>query len=106
MGDIEKWMETQENKKYELAEEKKYNYFKYPQPRIILMALLKTKGKEFTTYGISDSTAIPYATTRASLRKFEKMGYIKRTGDPLKKTIKADMKKVEHLVKELIKRGI
>jgi DNA-binding MarR family transcriptional regulator len=106
MGEIDKWMETQENKKYELAEEKKYNHFKYPQPRIILTAVLRTKGKEFTTYGISDSTAIPYATTRATLRKFEKMGLIKRTGDPLKKTIKADMRKVENLIKELIKRGI
>jgi hypothetical protein len=34
------------------------------------------------------------------------MGLIKRTGDPLKKTIKADMRKVEKLVKELIKREI
>jgi lipopolysaccharide biosynthesis glycosyltransferase len=43
MGEIDKWMETQENKKYELAEEKKYNHFKYPQPRIILTAVLRTK---------------------------------------------------------------
>lgn len=105
-GEIENWMEIQDMKKYELAEEKRYNHFKFPQPKIILTAVLRTKGKEFTTYGISDSTAIPYATTRATLRRFEKMGLVKRTGDPLKKTIKADMGKVEKLVKELIKRGI
>jgi DNA-binding MarR family transcriptional regulator len=106
MGELEKWIDKQEGKKYELMEEKKYDYFRFPQPKIILTAILRTKGKEFTTYEISDSTAIPYSTTRATLRRYEKWGLVKRTGDPLKKTIEADMGKVEKLVKELIRRGI